>query len=65
MGSVTCSFRLLVIFLGAFQKVGLVWDFSDTMNGAMAIPNLIGLIGLSGVLAKASREQKEKARLEV
>ena len=46
----------LVIFVGAFQKVGLVWDFSDTMNGAMAIPNLIGLIGLSGVLAKATRE---------
>jgi len=46
----------LVIFLGAFQKVGLVWDFSDTMNGAMAIPNLIGLIGLSGVLAKATKE---------
>jgi len=46
----------LVIFVGAFQKVGFVWDFSDTMNGAMAIPNLLGLIGLSGVLARATRE---------
>lgn len=45
----------LVIALGAFQKVDFVWNFSDTMNGAMAIPNLIGLIGLSGVLAKETK----------
>lgn len=41
-----------VIAIGAFQKVDFVWNFSDTMNGAMAIPNLIGLLGLSGVVAK-------------
>jgi len=45
-----------VIALGAFQKVDFVWDFSDTMNGAMAIPNLIALIGLSGVVVKATRK---------
>ena len=45
-----------VIAIGAFQKVGFVWDFSDTMNGAMAIPNLIGLLGLSGVVVKSTRE---------
>jgi AGCS family alanine or glycine:cation symporter len=46
----------LAIALGAFQKVDFVWNFSDTMNGAMAIPNLIGLLGLSGVVAKATKE---------
>ena len=46
-----------VIALGAFQKVGFVWDFSDTMNGAMAIPNLIGLIGLSGLLARETERR--------
>lgn len=46
----------LVIAIGAFQKVGFVWDFSDTMNGAMAIPNLIGLLGLSGVVVKVTRD---------
>ena len=46
----------LVIFVGAFLKVDLVWNLSDTMNGAMAIPNLIGLLGLSGVLARATKE---------
>lgn len=46
----------LVIAFGAFQKVAFVWDFSDTMNGAMAIPNLIGLLALSGVVVKATRD---------
>jgi len=47
----------LAIAFGAFQKVELVWNFSDTMNGAMAIPNLIGLIGLSGILVKETRKR--------
>ncbi len=45
----------LAIVLGAFQRVGFVWDFSDTMNGAMAIPNLIGLLGLSSVAARLGK----------
>lgn len=48
----------LAIALGAFQKVDLVWNFSDTMNGAMAIPNLIGLIGLSGVLVREIKKRQ-------
>jgi AGCS family alanine or glycine:cation symporter len=46
----------LVIAIGAFQKVDFVWNFSDTMNGARAIPNLIGLLGLSGVVVKVTRD---------
>jgi AGCS family alanine or glycine:cation symporter len=38
---------------GGFQ---LVWDFADVMNGAMAFPNLVGLLLLSGVVAKETRE---------
>lgn len=38
---------------GGFQ---LVWAFADVMNGAMAFPNLIGLLALSGVVAKETRE---------
>ncbi len=49
----------LAIALGAFMKVGLVWDLSDTMNGAMAIPNLIGLIGLAPVAARLTLEGKK------
>ncbi|NPA94574.1 MAG: sodium:alanine symporter family protein [Thermodesulfobacteria bacterium] len=50
-----------VIALGAFQKVDLVWNLSDTMNGAMAIPNLIGLLGLSGVLVQETKKRIDKA----
>ena len=31
-------------------ELKVVWDISDTLNGLMAIPNLIGLLGLSGVV---------------
>lgn len=39
-----------LIVVGAYVKVALVWNFSDAMNGAMAIPNLVGLLGLSYVV---------------
>ncbi|PIQ98216.1 MAG: sodium:alanine symporter family protein, partial [Nitrospinae bacterium CG11_big_fil_rev_8_21_14_0_20_56_8] len=40
------------VFLGAVFKLDLVWNFSDVMNALMAIPNLIGLIYLSGTLVR-------------
>ncbi len=45
-------FFSLIAFFGATQTLSIVWDFSDTMNGLMAIPNLISLLVLSGVVAK-------------
>lgn len=41
---------------GGFQ---LVWGFADVMNGLMAFPNLVGLLLLSGVVAKETREYLE------
>ncbi len=39
------------VFVGAvIHKLEIVWSFADVMNGLMAVPNLIGLIGLSGVI---------------
>ena len=38
------------------MKIDLAWDISDTLNGLMAIPNLIGLIGLSGVVIKMTKD---------
>ena len=40
----------LLIIAGSFARVRLVWNFSDAANGAMAIPNLVGLLGLSYVV---------------
>jgi AGCS family alanine or glycine:cation symporter len=43
------------VFVGAMVKLELVWNFSDAMNALMAIPNLIGLILLSGTLFRETR----------
>ncbi|WP_294379081.1 sodium:alanine symporter family protein [uncultured Clostridium sp.] len=46
----------LVSYIGATTTLQLVWNFSDVMNGLMAIPNLISLLALSGVIAKDVKE---------
>lgn len=57
---------IIVAVLGATMDLGLAWSISDTLNGLMAIPNLVALIGLSGVVVKLTREhfdeQKELKR---
>ncbi len=46
---------VFVAFYGAIRELDFVWLFSDVMNGLMALPNLIGLILLSGVAAKETK----------
>ena len=46
----------LVDLVGATMDLGLAWDIADTLNGLMAIPNLIGVLALSGVVVKATKE---------
>jgi len=49
---------LWVIFVavGAVAKLSFVWDLADTLNGLMAIPNLIGLLLLSGVVVSETKD---------
>ena len=42
------------------MDLGLLWDIADTFNGMMAIPNLIALFLLSGVVAKLVKENVDK-----
>ena len=52
-------FRIVFIIfvgVGAMAKLSLVWNISDTLNGLMAIPNLIGLLMLSPVVAAETRK---------
>jgi AGCS family alanine or glycine:cation symporter len=51
-------------FFGAVASLDTVWSFSDVMNGAMAIPNLIGLVGLSGVIVSETRDYFANWRAE-
>lgn len=43
---------VIFVFVGSCMGLGLVWDFAEIMNALMAIPNLVSLILLSGVLAR-------------
>ena len=46
---------LIVIFVGATMDLSLAWSIADTLNGLMALPNLIALVALSGVVVKETK----------
>lgn len=46
---------VIAVFVGAVVKLDLVWTFADIMNGLMALPNLIGLLGLGGIVAAETK----------
>lgn len=55
-------YRIVFIILiagGAFIKLEAIWTLADIVNGLMAIPNLIALIGLSGVVVAETRAYKK------
>ena len=51
-----CVIALVLIAIGSFQKVSLVWDMSDMFNGLMVLPNLLALLALSGIVAKFAKD---------
>ncbi|MDW7674021.1 MAG: sodium:alanine symporter family protein [Bacillota bacterium] len=61
-------YRLLfvgAVFVGAIAELDFVWNFADAMNGLMALPNLIGLVGLSGVVVAETKRFLDHASSEV
>lgn len=46
---------VLFIIVGATMSLDLAWGIADTLNGLMAIPNLIGVLSLSGVVVAITR----------
>ncbi|MCI5493415.1 MAG: sodium:alanine symporter family protein [Lachnospiraceae bacterium] len=54
----------LVVYIGATTALDIVWNFSDIANALMAIPNLICLLALSGVIAKDVKEFQQVIRTE-
>ena len=47
---------LVFIYLGAIGSLHLVWDIADTLNGLMAIPNLISVLASIPLLLRLKRE---------
>ena len=46
---------ILAIFIGPYMTVSAVWTIADIFNGLMAIPNLIALVALSGVVVAETK----------
>jgi len=56
--AVRVAYRLVwlpFILFGALGKLEVVWGVADTLNGLMALPNLIALLALAGVVVKLTR----------
>jgi len=57
--NVIVPFRIVwvvAVFVGATSQLSLVWSLADTLNGMMAVPNLSGLLLLSPVIFRLTRE---------
>ena len=61
------AYRLLyitAIFIGSVMNLAIVWNLADCMNALMAIPNLVSLICLSGILVHETRKYLWRGRLD-
>ena len=55
---------ILAVAIGPYMTVSAVWTIADIFNGLMAIPNIIALLALSGVVAKETHDYTARVREE-
>lgn len=55
---------IVCIFVGSVVSLGLVWNLADCMNAFMAIPNLISLLFLSGIIVHETRKYLWRGHLD-
>lgn len=55
---------IAAVFIGSIMSLQMVWNLADCMNALMAIPNLISLLALSGVLVHETRKYLWRNRLD-
>lgn len=53
---------IAAVFIGPYMTVSVVWGIADIFNGLMAIPNMIALLALSGVVAKETKDYFARLR---
>ncbi len=51
---------VVIVFLGSLMKAQLAWDISDTFNGLMMLPNLIGVLALSPLVMKCTKNYVDR-----
>ncbi len=65
--SATIAFRwlyILAVFIGPYLTVEAVWNLADIFNGLMALPNIIALLALSGVVAAETKDYLARLKTE-
>ena len=55
---------IAAIFLGSIMELGVVWNLADCMNALMAIPNLLSLLFLSGIIVHETRKYLWRGHLD-
>jgi AGCS family alanine or glycine:cation symporter len=55
---------ILATFAGSIASLGIVWNIADCMNALMAIPNLISLLMLNGIIVHETRKYLWRGRLD-
>lgn len=53
---------ILAIFIGPYMTVSAVWTIADIFNGLMALPNLVALVALNGVVVSETKKYFEKLK---
>ncbi len=56
--------HIVLVFVGPYLTISLVWNIADVLNSFMAFPNLIALLCLSGVVAKETKDYFVKKKAE-
>jgi AGCS family alanine or glycine:cation symporter len=62
---VIIPYRVLFViaaFVASFGSIDLIWKLADVTNGLMALPNLVGLLLLSGVIARETRNYFQRQK---
>jgi len=55
---------MLAVFAGSVMNLAVVWNLADCMNALMAIPNLVSLLCLNGILVHETRKYLWRHRLD-
>ncbi|MBO7298817.1 MAG: alanine:cation symporter family protein [Kiritimatiellae bacterium] len=53
---------IIAVFIGPYMTISAVWVIADIFNGIMALPNMIALFALSGVIVKETRDYFERKK---
>ena len=55
---------ILATFVGSIASLSIVWNIADCMNALMAIPNLVSLLLLNGIIVHETRKYLWRGRLD-